>query len=285
MLELAARDQQSLGETALRLEAESQQVAEKVVYDRMYEFLQVMRSSVQRGLTEEIRSLSGLSGGAARLVAAAQPRLLNSLAQRAMSYALAVIEVNASMGKIVAAPTAGSSGILPGVILAIADEFGLDDRSATLALFAGGSVGQVIGQVASLSGAEGGCQAECGSAGSMAAAAAVELVGGTPRQAIAAAGLALKNALGLACDPVAGLVEIPCIKRNAIQILIALGAAELALAGIESAIPADEVVLAMDKIGKAMPHELKETSLGGLADTPTAREIEKKLGNISPGSR
>lgn len=267
----------SLGEAVLQAEAESEQLAPEDLLDRMVEYLTVMRSSVNRGVNEDIKSLSGLSGGAARLLNDTPDVFLQGVARRAMTYALAVIEVNAAMGKIVAAPTAGSSGILPGVVLAVAEELQADERKQALALFAGAGVGQVIGQLASLSGAEGGCQAECGSASAMAAAAAVELAGGTSRQTVAASALALKNSLGLACDPVAGLVEVPCVKRNAMNALLALGAAELAMAGIESVIPMDEVIHAMGQIGRSMPVELRETAKGGLAQTPTGKAIAAGL--------
>lgn len=277
LLQFALTENISLGQAVLRLEATELQVPEQELFQRMEEYLQVMRAAIDRGMGEDIRSISGLSGGAARLLTKGEGVLLGGLARKAMTYALAVIEVNASMGKIVAAPTAGSSGILPGVLFAVAEELEVSDSSLVLSLFAAAGVGQVIGQVASLSGAEGGCQAECGSAAAMAAVGAVELAGGSPEQALSAGALALKNALGLVCDPVAGLVEVPCVKRNALHALSALGAAELALSSVGSVIPFDEVIEAMGQIGRALPRELRETALGGLAQTKTARAIAERL--------
>ncbi len=267
----------SLGQAVLQMEAAVLQLPEADLYRQMAEHLQVMRASVQRGTHEEVRSLSGLSGGAAKSLSNHGNRLLGGMVKQAMAYALAVSEVNAAMGKIVAAPTAGSSGVLPGVLLAAAEELQVADHELIMALFAAAGVGQVIGQVASLSGAEGGCQAECGSAAAMAAVGVVQLAGGTPRQALHAGALALKNGMGVVCDPVAGLVEVPCIKRNALHAITALGAAELALSGIESAIPFDEVIEAMGEVGRSMPRELRETALGGLARTKTAQEITARL--------
>ena len=200
-----------------------------------------------------------------------------SLLVFSLARALAVSEVNARMGRIVAAPTAGSCGILPAVILTFAEEKALDERTAVLGLWTASGIGMVIANQASLSGAEGGCQAECGSAAAMSAAAAGEMLGGSPRQAAEACAIALKAVLGLVCDPVAGLVEVPCIKRNASGAANALVAAELALAGITSAIPADEVIAAMRAVGSQMPASLRETAAGGLAATPTGREIARRL--------
>ena len=181
------------------------------------------------------------------------------------------------MGKVCAAPTAGSCGIIPAAVLTMQEEHRISDDTAVRALFTASAIGMVIAQNASISGAEGGCQAECGSASAMAAAALVEMAGGTPQQVSHACAIALKNILGLVCDPVAGLVEIPCIKRNAMGTANAFVAAELALAGIESAIPADEVIIAMKRIGDSLPVSLKETADGGLADTPTARKLQEQF--------
>jgi L-serine dehydratase len=196
---------------------------------------------------------------------------------QALARALAVTEVNARMGRIVAAPTAGSCGILPAVLLTLAQKDDLADEKLLPVLFTAAGFGLVIANKASISGASGGCQAECGSAAAMAAAAATELLGGTPEQAAQACALALKSVLGLVCDPVAGLVEVPCIKRNASGTANAFVATEMALAGISSVIPADEVIGAMKAIGDQMAAELKETALGGLAATKTARKIAADL--------
>ncbi len=190
------------------------------------------------------------------------------------------------MGRIVAAPTAGSCGILPAALLTMQAEKNIPERDCVMSLFTASAVGMVIANNASLAGAQGGCQAECGSAAAMAAAAIVELAGGTPHMVEHAIAIAIKNILGLVCDPVAGLVEIPCIKRNASGVAGAFVAAELALAGIESAIPADEVIWTMKKVGDAMSSSLKETAEGGLAATPTGRRLHEQVFGTArePGS-
>ena len=203
--------------------------------------------------------------------------LTGSFLSGALYRALAVSELNAAMGRIVAAPTAGSCGILPAALLTMQEEKQIPERDCVMSLFTASAVGMVIANNASLAGAQGGCQAECGSAAAMAAAAIVELAGGTPKMVEQAIAIAIKNILGLVCDPVAGLVEIPCIKRNASGVAGAFVAAELALAGIESAIPADEVIWTMKKVGDAMSSSLKETAEGGLAATPTGRRLHEQV--------
>jgi L-serine dehydratase len=188
-----------------------------------------------------------------------------------------VAEVNAGMGKIVAAPTAGSCGVLPAVLLTVAEELNAGEEQLIEALFAASGVGLVIAHQASVSGAQGGCQAEIGSAACMAAVAAVELAGGDPESAAHAGAIALKTLLGLVCDPVAGLVEVPCVKRNVTGAVNALVAADMALAGIKSNIPLDEVIVTMGQIGNSMPCSLKETAQGGLAITPTALKVKERV--------
>jgi L-serine dehydratase len=258
---------------------ETGETREKVIA-QMAESFDVMMASVKRGLTEDIKSFSGITGGDAKRVyeyAQKGKTLLGKQATEAVAMALSTSEVNAAMGLVVATPTAGSCGILPGVLSSLRQSLGLDKEQLVLGMFTAAAVGYVVANNASISGAGGGCQAEVGSATAMAAAAAVELAGGAPAQAIQAAGLALKNVLGLVCDPVAGLVEVPCIIRNGFGSVLALAGADMALAGVRSVIPPDEVILAMFNIGKAMPVELRETAMGGLADTPTARMIEKQI--------
>jgi L-serine dehydratase len=199
------------------------------------------------------------------------------VAAEAMAYALAVSEVNASMGRIIATPTAGSCGIIPGVFVSSQQRFGWDDETMTYGLFAAGAIGYVIANNSFVSGAEGGCQAEVGSAIGMAAGAMTELRGGTPSQAIHAVGLALKNTLGLICDPVGGLVEIPCIVRNGFGAVNALAASDMALAGVRSVIPSDEVIQVMLEVGSSMPEKHRETAKGGLAQTPTGKKIMDQL--------
>jgi L-serine dehydratase len=200
---------------------------------------------------------------------------------KAVMIALAVGEANASMGRIVAAPTAGASGTLPAVLFSLAEARGLQRPALAKALVVSGAIGMVIASRATLSGAAGGCQAECGSAGAMAAGAAVELYGGNPEQVGQAVAMTLKNMLGLVCDPVAGLVEVPCVKRNAGATAVAMVAAEMALAGIESVIPVDEVIDAMSAVGSAMSCTLKETAQGGLAVSPTGLAWADKIFNRS----
>jgi L-serine dehydratase len=246
----------------------------------MKKMLVVMRGSTKEGLNPEKRSNSGLSGGDAfkmDQVVKENRTLCGTMISKALVKALSTSENNACMGKIVASPTAGSCGILPAVLMTIAEERNLDDEQLVMALFTASAFGMVIANKASISGAEGGCQAECGSASAMAAAALVELCGGTPEMSGHACAIAIKSVLGLVCDPVAGLVEIPCIKRNAMGAANAFVSAELALAGIESKIPVDEVIHAMKLIGDSMLPALKETAEGGLAATPTAKRYMKQV--------
>ncbi|WP_407307588.1 L-serine ammonia-lyase, iron-sulfur-dependent, subunit alpha [Desulfosporosinus sp. SB140] len=249
---------------------------ELALLERMAKNLKVMRESVNAGLSGKRRSASGLVGGDAAKVEERRRTGVTLIGERmsgAMAKALAVAEVNASMGKIVAAPTAGSCGVLPAVLLTVEEVLHPDEKELLGALFTAAGLGIIITERANVSGAEGGCQAEIGSAAAMAAAAAVELAGGSPRQTAHGAAIALKSMLGLVCDPVAGLVEVPCVKRNATGAMIALTAAEMALAGVKSAIPIDEVIDAMADIGRQMSCSLKETAQGGLAVTPTGRKI------------
>lgn len=248
---------------------------------RMMSMVVVMRDSVTNGLAGE-RSKGGLIGGDAlklQTYYTSHPErsIVGSIVRKAITMALAVGEANASMGRIVAAPTAGASGVLPAVLFSLSELRNFDDRELAKGLLIAGAIGMVIASRATLSGAAGGCQAECGSAAAMGAGAAVALYGGTPSQVGHAAAIALKNLLGLVCDPVAGLVEVPCVKRNAGAAAQALTAAEMALAGIESAIPVDEVFDAMASIGGSMHCSLRETAQGGLAVTPTGLAWATKL--------
>lgn len=244
----------------------------------------VTRAALEKGLSEPQRSRSGLTDGAAVRFAAGQRRLVrDGLFTRALSYALAVNEVNACGGKVVAFPTAGSSGIVPGAVWAWWDERGPASAAPPFdpclrgAFLVASLVGVLIAQGATLAGAEGGCQAECGAAGAMAAAALCFLEGLPPADCFEAAALSLKNSLGLACDPIAGLVEVPCVKRNAFVAANALAAVELVLAGVRSAVPFDEVVHAMKSIGDSLPASLKENAEGGLAITPTGLACKARV--------
>jgi len=270
-----------LHEVALQVEAQVSGQSREAIVAQFQQRLAIMRDSVARGLaTRQGRSLSGMTGGdAQRLAAWLEGRAPASgpMVSRAMLYAIAVGEVNAAMGCIVAAPTAGSSGVLPGVLFSLQEGLGLSEAAVLQGLITAAASGVVIGWRAMLSGAEGGCQAEVGAAAAMAAAAAVELQGGSPRQAAHALAITLKNMLGLVCDPVAGLVEVPCILRNASGAAQALLAADLALAGIESVIPPDEVIDAMGQVGRLLDVRFKETAQGGIAASPTGRRLAAQL--------
>jgi L-serine dehydratase len=285
LLALASEeDGQNLGRAIARNEAILTEKPLADVIARMARVLSVMREAVSKGKKGDRLSTGGLVGGEARLLSDAIEggRCLSgeTIAKAAM-MALATSEVNASMGRIVAAPTAGSCGVLPGSVLSVAEGLKSTDEQIVDALFVAAGIGLIISRNATLSGAEGGCQAECGTAAAMAAAACVSLAGGSPSQCIEAAALALKNEMGLVCDPVGGLVEVPCVKRNGLKAAEAIVAADMALAGIKSVIPFDEVVSAVRSVGRAMPQSLKETALGGLAVTPTGKRLASRAGVIS----
>ena len=269
----------TISEVVLADQAEQLCISPDALFERMDARLSVMEDSVKAGMNPALRSTSGLTGGDASRMwdHAASGGICGGFTNRAMARALAVSENNAAMGKIVAAPTAGSCGILPGAVVSMLDESRCSREAAVMALFTAGAFGMVIAQNASIAGAEGGCQAECGSAAAMAAAALVELMGGTPQQCAHACAMAIKNQLGLVCDPVAGLVEIPCIKRNVSGVAIAFSSAEMALAGIESKIPADECIGAMREVGCSIPSALRETAKGGLAATPTGERLREQV--------
>ena len=224
-----------------------------------------------------LRSSSDLVGGEGGLVAEQGGGLCGPFFSAVIATALKTGECNACMRRIVAAPTAGASGVLPAVLLPLQQRDGLSDEVMTQALYVAAGFGQVIASRASISGAEGGCQAEVGSASGMAAAALVHVMGGTPEQMAHACAMALSNTLGLVCDPVAGLVEVPCVSRNVMGAVNALSCAEMALCGVKNAIPCDEVIDAMRSVGDALPASLRETGMGGLAATPTGRRIAEQI--------
>ncbi|MCI9486557.1 MAG: L-serine ammonia-lyase, iron-sulfur-dependent, subunit alpha [Lachnospiraceae bacterium] len=275
----AEEKQMTISALVLSDQAEQMEIPADELYERMKKSLHVMQEAVREGKNPELRSTSGLTGGdAAKVGAYAETGgITGKFLNHAIARAVAVSEYNAAMGKIVASPTAGSCGILPGTVVSMLEEGRCDEHAAVMALFTAGAIGMVIAGQASIAGAQGGCQAECGSASAMAAAALVELAGGTPTQAGEACAIAIKNQLGLVCDPVAGLVEIPCIKRNVSGIAIAFTSADLALAGVESKIPVDECVMAMRQVGDMLPCALKETSQAGLAATPTGIRLKKQV--------
>lgn len=276
----AATGHGSLGRAALAQEVAETGLPASDLRARMRESLGVMREAVGHGLSGNARSRSGFVGGDASKVASSQAGPLGGTFAEVLAAALATGEVNAAMGRIVAAPTGGASGVLPAVLLTVGAQVGASEEALTEALFAAAGIGAVIATRATLSGAAGGCQAEIGSGSAMAAAAAVELSGGTPEQAGHAAALALQGQMGLVCDPVGGLVEVPCVFRNATGAAVALASAEMALAGVEFPIPLDEVIDAMGLVGRSLPPSLRETALGGLAVTPCGREMASRAGGV-----
>ena len=277
----AIRDAEERGITlsALALETEAKDQGRPVseIRDALRRALVVMREAVARGMVGDLMSSSGLVGGdAAKMRTGPAGPLANTPFRDVLARALAVQEVNAAMGVIVAAPTAGGAGVLPAVLTGLADARGISEDQVVDALATAGLIGAVVADRASLSGAEGGCQAETGAAAGMAAGAATEMLGGSPRQVGHATALAQQGTLGLVCDPLGGLVELPCVFRNATGAAIALAAIEMALAGIEFAIPVDEVIDTMGEIGKDMDVRYKETAGGGLAATPTGRRLARE---------
>ncbi|ABO49787.1 2-hydroxymethylglutarate dehydratase [Desulforamulus reducens MI-1] len=284
LVKLAQEEGLSIGQTVMNQESQTTGRPREEVLSNMEKSLRVMEQAVEKGINEEVVSRSGLTGGDAKRLrdyAKSGQSLSKGVVLDAVNYALATSEVNASMGLIVATPTAGSSGVLPGCLLAVGKHLGSKRENMVNALFNAGGIGFVIANNATISGAAGGCQAEIGAAAAMAASAVVELAGGTPEQCSQGAAIALKNLLGLACDPVAGLVEVPCVKRNSMGAAVAIVAADMALAGITSVIPCDEVIEAMYKIGTMLPSCLRETSLAGLAITPTGEELNQKVHNLN----
>lgn len=280
LVEKALARQSKIAEIVIEAEMEGSSRTREELIAQMEDNWEVMLASMERGLNKNIRSKSGLTGGDAYKLDQArqqQQTVSGPIMAEAVARAMAVAEVNSAMGKIVAAPTAGSCGILPAVLYVIGTQVNAKREDIINALFTAAGVGAIVGSKAFIAGAAGGCQAEVGTASCMAAVAGVELADGDPEQAAHAGAMAMKNLLGLVCDPVAGLVEVPCIKRNAIGTANALIAVDMALAGIKSVIPIDDTISAMREVGLSMPVSLKETAGGGLANTPCARALEEKL--------
>lgn len=274
----------SISEAALTIETESYGTPREVIFDRNRIILDVMKNSAIKATRQEVESVSGIIGGDAKKMydyaQNAGNTLLDSKILNLMAMGLSTSEVNASMGKIVAAPTAGAAGILPAVLTSVQMDKGFSDDELIKALMTTGAIGAIIMRNSSVSGAVGGCQAEAGSASAMAAAGLVELMGGSPSQALDAASFALIHVMGLVCDPIAGLVEYPCLFRNSSGAVNAFISAEMALAGIKSLVPFDEVVKAMKEVGDQMSSNLKETALGGVAATATGKAIQEKVFGI-----
>jgi L-serine dehydratase len=288
LIELAESKNIPISEIMIMQEIEVTGRSREEVMERMDQNLVVMEKAVERGTTEDVKSHSGLTGGDAVLLQnyiQSGKSLAGETILYAVSKAMATNEVNAAMGTICATPTAGASGVVPGTLFGLKDRVNPTREQMIRYLFVSGAFGFVVANNAFISGAAGGCQAEVGSASGMAAAAIVEMAGGAPKQSAEAMAIALKNMLGLVCDPVAGLVEVPCVKRNAIGASIAITAADMALAGITSRIPCDEVIDAMFKIGQSMPSALRETAEGGLAATPTGKALEAKIFGVASNKK
>ena len=277
LIELAENHDKKIYDIVQMVEAEQDYLSLEEVWDKMETSWRVMSQSIQNGLKNAKPSVSGLSGGDAKKLSTSKPIYLSRELSEAIAMALGVAEINAGMGKIVACPTAGSCGIVPAALTFAKKKHGYSEKEIISSLFTAAGIGIVCSINASISGAEGGCQAECGVAAAMASGALVELAGGSPSMVGNAVAICLTNQMGLVCDPVAGLVEIPCIQRNAGSLMQGILAAEQALAGLKSMIPVDEVIEAMQEVGEALPESLRETGEGGLAATPTGREMAKRL--------
>ncbi|MEG2018733.1 MAG: L-serine ammonia-lyase, iron-sulfur-dependent, subunit alpha [Clostridium sp.] len=282
IIQLCKEKNMKLSEYSINCDMQARSVSREELFANMKVTLDAMRDGATQAREKKVYSLSGLIGGDAyRLQKYLEEgnSLMGETTIKAMAMALSSSEVNGAMGKIVACPTAGSCGILPAVILTAGERLGKSVDEMIEALFAAASVGMIIGMNATFAGAEGGCQAECGSAAAMASAAVVEMMGGTPDMSFNAGAIVLKNILGLVCDPVAGLVEIPCAKRNVAGAISALSTADMVMAGVSSKIPFDDALAAMYKIGIELPATLRETALGGLAITKTGIELRDKVFN------
>lgn len=278
LLTLCSRYKISIGEVMLRREMEDTTRTREEIFAEMKLNLDVMRTSIRTGLDPTVPTRGLMAGNeSVKLARYAQNSELGGRLCGIVAAGMAVAEVNASMGQIVAAPTAGASGILPAIVVCCGEEQHMDDEALCMALFAAGAVGAIVVENASIAGASGGCQAETGTGAAMAAAALAQMKGADPEISLTAAAITLKNCMGLVCDPVGGLVECPCIKRNAIGVTNAVLSCDLAMAGIPSLIPFDEVVEAMKLVGDAMSSDLKETARGGVAATKTGKALTRNI--------
>ncbi|UYZ58663.1 L-serine ammonia-lyase, iron-sulfur-dependent, subunit alpha [Hymenobacter latericus] len=272
-----AQTGEALWQPVLAYEMEQKGRSEEEIWDGLQRAYDVMRDAVRTGLSEDMTSRSGMIKNGAKKVAASPVTVLSPEFKMLVTRALGAKEVNSCMGRVVAAPTAGASGILPGILTTTQELHKLDDRSILEGLLVAAGVALIIEQNASLAGAVGGCQAETGSAAAMGAGAIVYCLGGSVEQAFAAVAITIQCMLGLVCDPVAGLVEVPCVVRNASAAAIAFSSAQIAIAGVDPVIPVDQCVAALGEVGESMETRYKETALGGLANTPRARQIEQKV--------
>ena len=276
MLELCESNGISISQAMKMRECSKFETTEEDIINRMQQAWKIMKESAISPTKTAVKSMGGLIGGEAKKLndhRMAGSSIVGNLMSKAITYSMAVLEVNASMGLIVASPTAGSSGVLPGVMLALQEEYDISDDKIIDGLFNASAIGYLAMQNATVSGAVGGCQAEVGVAAAMAASAATELMGGTPRECTYAASTVLMNMLGLICDPVLGLVEYPCQNRNASGAANALISAEMALSGITQMIPLDEMLDCMYNVGRRLPVEFRETAKGGCAITPSACKL------------
>lgn len=276
LIDLCKKENLSISQAMKQREIDCGTLDDTEISRKLETVLTIMHDASAGPLKNPKKSIGGLIGGEAKMVSdfSKKPEsICGSMLSKAIAYSMAVLEVNASMGLIVAAPTAGSSGVVPGVLLALGEEKNLTDDTLFKGLLNASAVGYILMRNASVSGAEAGCQAEVGAASAMAASAAVEMMGGTPTMCLTAASIALSNLLGLVCDPIAGLVESPCQSRNAIGVANAITCAELALSGVTHPIPFDEMAEAMYRVGKSLPFELRETAMGGCAGTPTGCQL------------
>ena len=289
LLELCKTKQLSVAELTLQSEVEGGTLSREEIENRMILYYQRMKESVKTGLQITERSRSGLSGGDSRKVLAhsegKKVSALGAVFEKSIAYAFAVLETNAAFGRIIATPTAGSAGICPACLLTWQEQRGESDEATMRGLFTAAGIGKIIGHGACFSGAQGGCQAEVGSASAMAAAALCELDGGTPEEVVNAAALALQNTLGLICDPIGGYVEAPCMMRNGLFGRHSFGAAAISLSGVKSIVPFDEVVSALREVGNKMPRMYKETAEGGLANTITGLQYKNKKPENNPSAR
>lgn len=269
-----------LWQVILQNEQKLSGLSEDEIFQKLEKHYEVMTASAQKALEHSCPTVGSLIEGVTKQqysYTQGGNTLCGSLINRVMARALSCCEVNASMGKVCAAPTAGACGILPAVLISVSEHLNLSQRKTLEGLMTASGIGAIITKNATVSGAEGGCQAECGVAAAMASAAAVQMKGGTPSMALHSSALALMNVLGLVCDPIAGLVQVPCAQRNASQAVNALLSADLALGGMKSIIPLDEVIEAMYRVGRQLPYQLRETALGGLAATNTGKAISKQI--------
>lgn len=279
IIDKATQQNVNISDIVIQSTANELNMTTEEIYGDMRKKYEIMKQSIQQGIDKDLKSNSGLTGGMAYKMhqSVLQGNFSGSFLGEVITSALAVSEINACMGCIVAAPTAGSCGIIPACLITLQKHMNIDEHTTIMGLINTSAIGYIIARNASISGAEGGCQAECGSASAMIASAMVEMLGGTPAQCGDAAAQALKSLMGLVCDPVAGLVEEPCVIRNASSATVAVTCAEITLAGIPSIIPVDEVILAMGRVGDQLHVSLKETAKGGIAITKTALELQQKI--------